>query len=66
MSTIPHQPGNSAGIVLDTHMSMQVAAVRKLYVELEQRRARGYPKKELVAARKTLGGVLGVRDDRQV
>jgi hypothetical protein len=34
--------------------------VRKLYVELERRQARVYPKKELVSARKTLGGVLGV------
>ncbi|MBN1121798.1 MAG: hypothetical protein JXJ17_12020 [Anaerolineae bacterium] len=38
--------------------------VRKLYVELERRRARVYPKKELIPARKTPGGVLGANDDR--
>ena len=34
--------------------------IRKLYVELEQRRSRVYPKKELIPVRKTLGNVLGV------
>ena len=38
--------------------------VRKLYLELERRKARVYPQKELVPARKTLGGALGVRDER--
>ena len=34
--------------------------VRRLYVDLEKRCSRVYPKKELIPARKTLGGVLGV------
>jgi PRTRC genetic system protein B len=38
--------------------------VRKLYLELERRKARVYPKKELVPARKTLGRALGVHDER--
>jgi hypothetical protein len=38
--------------------------VRKLYIELERRRSRVYPKKELIPARRTLGGTLGVNDGR--
>lgn len=38
--------------------------VRKLYLDQERRRSRVYPKKELIPARKTLGGVLGVSDGR--
>lgn len=34
--------------------------VRKMYFELEKRRARVYPKKDLVDAKRTLGAVLGV------
>ena len=33
--------------------------VRKLYIDLEQRHARVYPKRELVPAKKTLGKALG-------
>ncbi len=34
--------------------------VRKMFLKLEQRRARVYPKNDLVEARRTLGGALGV------
>jgi hypothetical protein len=35
--------------------------VRQLYFAMEERRTRVYSKKELVPAKRTLGGVLGVR-----
>ena len=34
--------------------------VRRLYIEMEKRRARAYPKRELVAERRSLGSILGV------
>jgi hypothetical protein len=33
--------------------------IRRLYIELEKRRARVYPKKELVPEKRTLGSILG-------
>ncbi len=33
--------------------------IRRLYVELEKRRARVYPKKELVPEKRTLGSIIG-------
>lgn len=37
--------------------------VRKLYLDLEQRRARRFPAKELIPARRTLGDLMGVPHD---